>query len=514
VRALNEGMREVLAALGNAYFLDLSQVLARLGFERFYDTRYWHIGRAPYARDALREVAETATRYWLATRGRARKCLVLDCDNVLWGGIAGEEELAGLALGAEHPGSAFREFQQEVKNFAARGVILALCSKNEPETVWRVFRDHAGMVLQEHDIAASRINWRDKAENLREIAAELNIGLDSLVFLDDSEFEIERVRSALPMVEAVHMPVDRAVDYRNLLLAGGWFDTLAISEEDRSRGAMYRAEADRRLARNAIPDLAGYLRSLEMVAELALAGPGEIARVAQLTQRTNQFNLTTRRYSEHDIRALVEDLACDVLTIRVRDRFGDAGIVGAAILRSQGPLAIVDTLLMSCRVLGRGVEQVLAESCVDLAARRHCSEIEGHYVQSAKNGLVADFWTSLGFGRETRGGRGRVPASAVRSRLAARLVQGDRGAASGDFPMSDADVRGRVVQAMMDIMGVERSALNDEVSPDTLEPWDSLSHMNLVLALEEDFGLRFTDEEIMSMLSIPQIVQTIVAKGA
>ena len=397
VRALNDGMREALAALGNAYFLDLSQVLARLGVERFYDPRYWHIGRAPYARDALREVADTVTRYWVATRGRARKCLVLDCDNVLWGGIAGEEEFAGLALGTEHPGSAFREFQQEVKNLAARGVILALCSKNEPETVWRVFRDHPGMLLQERDIAASRINWRDKAENLREIAAELNIGLDSLVFLDDSEFEVERVRSALPMVEAVHLPADRAVEYRNLLLAGGWFDTLSISEEDRTRSAMYRAEADRRRAHDGIPDLTAYLRSLEMVAELALAGPGEIARVAQLTQRTNQFNLTTRRYSEDDIRTLVESPDSDVLTIRVSDRFGDAGLVGAAILRCQGPLAIVDTLLMSCRVLGRGVEQVLAESCVALAARRHCSEIEGHYLRSAKNGLVAEFWSSVGF---------------------------------------------------------------------------------------------------------------------
>jgi FkbH-like protein len=397
VRALNDGMRETVAGLGNAYFLDLSQVLARLGSERFYDPRYWHIGRAPFARDALREVAEIAMRYWVAGRGRARKCLVLDCDNVLWGGIAGEEELAGLSLGTEHPGSAFREFQQEVKNLAARGVILALCSKNEPDTVWRVFRDHAGMVLRERDIAASRINWNDKAENLREIAAELNIGLDSLVFLDDSEFEVERVRSALPMVEAVHMPADRAVEYRNLLLAGGWFDTLSISEEDRARGAMYRAEADRRRAREEIPNLESYLRSLEMVAELALAGPSEIARVAQLTQRTNQFNLTARRYSEDDIRALVEDPECDVLTIRVHDRFGDSGLVGAAILRFQGSLAVVDSLLMSCRVLGRGVERVLVETCVDLAARRHCSEIEGHYVRSAKNGLVADFWTDCGF---------------------------------------------------------------------------------------------------------------------
>jgi FkbH-like protein len=397
VRALNDELRALAGEIPSTYFVDLEQWQRRLGAERFLDERYWHIARAPFSRDALRGVAESAIRLLLSLRGRSRKCLVLDCDNVLWGGVIADDGLEGIALGTEYPGSAYREFQQEVKNLAARGVIVALCSKNDPENLWKVFREHPGMLLGEKDVIAHRINWNDKAENLREIADEIGIGLDSLVFMDDSEFEIERVRAALPMVEAVLLPVDSAVLHRTRLLAGGWFDQPVTSAEDLQRAAMYRAEATRRQIRAEIPDLREYLRSLEMIADVSPVGAADVARVAQLTQRTNQFNLTTRRYSADDVRALAESPESDVLTIRLRDRLGDAGLVGAAIVR-YGAIPLVDSFLMSCRVMGRGVEQVLAEACVHRARARGFAEIEALYIPSARNGMTADFWPSVGFG--------------------------------------------------------------------------------------------------------------------
>ena len=397
IGGLNQFIRETLQEQGNAYLIDSNLLLARVGRDRFYDARYWHLGRAPYGREALHQMAFEAFKYVRALKGRSRKCLVLDCDNVLWGGIIGEDSLAEIRLGKTHPGSAYWEFQNEVLDLYHRGVLLAVCSKNNEADVWDVFERHPDMVLRREHIAAARINWQDKAVNLREIAAELNLGLDSLVYVDDSEFEVHLVREMVPEVEVIHLPKDQAVESRDRLAACGWFETLNLSAEDARRGALYAAEAQREQLRTGSADLESYYTSLEMTLGIKFADDFSIPRIAQLTQKTNQFNLTTRRYSDLDIRQFSASDTADVISLRLTDRFGDAGIVGVAILTYESGTATIDTLLLSCRVLGRRVEDALLSQCIRLAAWRNCQTVKGVYRETAKNRQVRDFYRRHGF---------------------------------------------------------------------------------------------------------------------
>jgi len=397
IRQLNARLKEKLRRAGNAYFVDLDLCVARLGANAFFDRRYWHLGRAPYSLAALELIAAEDFKFVRALTGATKKCLVLDCDGVLWGGTIGEDGVDGIALSQHHPGSCHQELQETVLSLHHRGVILALCSKNNEEDVRQVFREHPGMVLREHHISAARINWADKATNLKSLAAELNIGLNSMVFVDDSEFEVELVRAALPDVEVIHLPAARAVEFKHILAAPGWFDALTVSEADRERGEMYRAEAERRRLLAEQPDLAGYLASLDLKVDVQAVDERSLARVAQLTQRTNQFNLTAKRYSEDDIRSLVGSSNCRALTVQVSDRFGNYGLTGAAILKFNAGNCEIDTLLLSCRVIGRGIEDVLLSACLKVARQRSIQRVRARRVKTAKNGLVANFYAERGF---------------------------------------------------------------------------------------------------------------------
>jgi FkbH-like protein len=394
---LNRNLKKSLAGYPNAFFLDTSQCQSRLGHGHYYDPRYWQIARAPYTREALADIAGEEFKFIRALKGKNKKCLVLDCDNVLWGGIIGEDGLAGIKLGKTYPGSAYYEFQQELVNLYHRGVILALCSKNNASDVWDVFQKHPDMILKEEHIAVAQINWQDKAANLRQIALDLNIGLDSIVFMDDSEFEVGLIRSELPEVEVVHLLPEKAIGYRAELISGGWFDTLTITQEDKARGEMYKADASRKKIRAEAIDLKDYYASLEMVAEIRFADEFAIPRIAQLTQKTNQFNLTTRRYSEADIQAFVLDGNADVLSLCLKDRFGDLGLVGVCILKYQEKKTHVDTFLFSCRALGRKAEELLLGHCLMLAKSRANREAIGFYTPTKKNEQVKDFYPSHGF---------------------------------------------------------------------------------------------------------------------
>src|SRR4030095_2537359 len=353
---LNRFLGDALSAHRNAYLLNLNACLARVGAGSFYDLRYWHLGKAPYSREALEEIGGEMVKYIRPLQGKNRKCLVLDCDNVLWGGIIGEDGLAGIKLGKTYPGSAYHEFQQEILNLHRRGVVLALCSKNNERAVWEVFEQHPDMLLREAHIATARINWDDKVTNLTRIAEDLNLGLESLVFVDDSQFEADQVRQCLPQVEVVQLPASRAVEYRDILAAGGWFDAPTLSQEDRHRGAMYKAEEARKELQAQSRDLTSFYASLEMILEIRNVDQFTIPRGAQLTQKTNQFPLTTRRSSHAEIHALSESASADVIHVRLQDRFGESGLTGVCILRYERDRALIDSFLLSCRVLGRGIE--------------------------------------------------------------------------------------------------------------------------------------------------------------
>jgi FkbH-like protein len=396
IARLNQALAERLQSIGGAFAVDLDAVLSRVGYDRGLDDRYWHIGRAPYRPPVLEQLSREYIRFSAALKGKNKKCLVLDCDNTLWGGVVGEEGIDGIHLGTSYPGSAYLEFQHAILDLYNRGILLAINSKNNENDVIEVLERHPGSLLKPRHFVAKRINWKDKVTNLREIASELGIGIDSLVFVDDNPFECAYVRSVLAEVQVVQLPAD-ATSYRRTLQSLECFDTLMFTEEDKGRGEMYQLESQRQQLRNEVQTLEDYLRSLEMSVEIASADSFAIPRIAQLTQKTNQFNLTTKRYTEEDVRLMTEDPLTDVLYASVRDRFGDSGIIAVAILFYENDWARIDTLLMSCRVIGRGIEQTLLATILEAARSRNCQFVLGEYIPTAKNELVKDLFSRNGF---------------------------------------------------------------------------------------------------------------------
>jgi FkbH-like protein len=393
---LNQGLQRMAQESDGFYVVDLMSLVARLGYDRAFDRRYWHIGRAPFARTALVALGQEYGKFIRALRGKSRKCLVVDCDNTLWGGVIGEDGMSGIKIGGTYPGSCYEAFQREILNLHDRGVVLAMCSKNNEDEVIRVLQEHPEMQLRIEHFATWEINWDDKATNLRRIAAQLNIGLDSLVFADDSQFECDLVKSSIPEVEVIHLGSEPS-GFVQMLGRQGCFDSLTFSVEDRARTKMYRDEAHRKGIEELAGSLEGYLQSLEIVATIGKADELTVPRISQLTQKTNQFNLTTRRYSTGEISALSGAPEITVLYMKLRDRISELGIVGVAILKFQGDNAELDTFLLSCRAIGRGAEECLLAQCIESARSKECKRLVGQYFPTNRNELVAKFYPSHGF---------------------------------------------------------------------------------------------------------------------
>jgi FkbH-like protein len=384
----------------NVLVHDTAALAANIGYRNWFDPRLWYLARCRLSQEAMKALAQGTVSLLRAWKGQTRKCVVLDLDNTLWGGVVGEDGMEGIALGEEGIGLAFAEFQDELLNLMRKGIILAICSKNNEEDALAVLRRHPSMRLKEDHFAALRINWRDKAANMRELASELNLALDSFVFIDDSPAERTLVRSELPEVLVPEWPKDPAL-YKSALLdlATVHLLKLSITEEDRARTSMYLAEGERRtLLESSSGNLESYYRSLEMTAKVGFANSFTIPRIAQLTQKTNQFNVTTRRYSEADIRALSEAADALVLCLALSDRFSDNGIVGVMILRrlSAGEWYI-DTLLLSCRVIGRTVENALVGFASRILIDRSAEFLIGEYHPTSKNAVAANLYRDLGF---------------------------------------------------------------------------------------------------------------------
>jgi FkbH-like protein len=393
---------------------DVAAAMSDLGYRQWFDARLWRLARCRMSNAAMKRLARNLSALVRAWKGQTRKCLALDLDNTLWGGIIGEDGPQGIVLAEEGPGLAFTEFQEELAHLSRKGVILAICSKNNEEDALEAIRSHPSMRLREDSFAARRINWRDKAQNLKELAAELNIGLDSFVFVDDNPAERSLVRMSLPEVHVPEWPEDPG-EYKAALLdlAGEYFCRVAVTAEDRERNAMYHAERGRVSLAAAAGSLTDYYQSLQMRAQIALADSFSIPRIAQLTQKTNQFNLTTRRYTEADIRAFAGQPDAIVLSLHLQDRFSDQGIVGVMILSERQEDAwSVDTLLLSCRVIGRGVENAFVGFAQQLLLGRGAREMIGEYAPTKKNGLAANLYKDLGFeqiGEELGAARWRLP---------------------------------------------------------------------------------------------------------
>lgn len=399
VRAIDRGVRARLAPLGDVYFVDVDRTLARVGHTHWHDARMWTLARIPYTTTAMMALAEDYAHYLRAFTGRVRKVLVVDLDDTLWGGIVGEDGPAGIHLGAGYKGRAYVQFQRALRELSRRGVVLAINSKNNLDDAIEVIEQHPSMVLRRDDFAAVRINWQDKATNLVELSEELGLGLDSFVFVDDSAAECDRVRQALPEVLTVHLTGDPAT-YAHRVSSLRVFDALTFGDQDRARAAQYRSEARRRDLQQSIGSLEEYYRTLEMVMTVEPVSPSTLPRAAELTQRTNQFNLTTRRFTMDELREYLADPAHEGHVFALRDRFGDHGIIGLALLEQHGDTVIVATLLMSCRVLKRTVEDSVLAFVCGRAAARGATLVEGRFKPTRKNALAAALYESHGFARD------------------------------------------------------------------------------------------------------------------
>ncbi|MCE0556221.1 HAD-IIIC family phosphatase [Motilimonas sp. E26] len=397
IHHLNIQLHKLLETFNSAKYLSSERVMRSVGTEHFYDWRYWFAAKAPYSKETLIELAKQAMGLFHIQHQAAKKCLVLDCDNTLWGGVIGEDGLSGIQLSPHYPGNTFYAFQAAIVELYHRGVLIALCSKNNEEDVWQVFDQHLHMLLKKEHIAAAKINWQDKSTNLAEIADELNIGIDSLVFLDDSQFEVEQVCHQLPMLTAVWLDPKSRATYANKLNASTWFDTWRQTDEDKLRGQMLQTQKKRQAFKQQ-HSLSDYLQGLNMCLTVKEASEADIPRVAQQTQKTNQFNLTTLRYSEGQIRQFIEREEGFILTASLNDRFGEMGLVGSVLIRYiSDTKAEIDTLLLSCRALGRQVEYAFLSEVIKICRAKGIKNITARRIQTDKNAQTADFYVKSGF---------------------------------------------------------------------------------------------------------------------
>jgi FkbH-like protein len=375
--------------------LDLEAIVRHCGVERSYDDRKWYLYRQPFSELVFRAIARQVERIIASETRAAKKCVVLDCDNTLWGGIIGEDGLSGIKLGNSFPGRAYVDFQKELMALLQRGIYLAVCSKNNMADVLEVLEKHDAMVLRREHFSAFEVNWERKSRNIERIAKQLNIGVDSLVFIDDSPTEIEEVRYNLPSVTSILVPKELAILPR-LIRESVLFDAAAETPEDRLRVASMQHERQRERLKEEMSEDA-YLASLGLIVDVFEAEDVHIDRVTQLINKTNQFNLTTRRRTAAEVRALISDPSWSLMCVKVTDRFGEYGLTGVAMVKYGTEAAEVDTLLLSCRVLGRGVEAGLISVLADHAADRGCARLVGEYVPTAKNALCKHFYAEQGF---------------------------------------------------------------------------------------------------------------------
>lgn len=382
------------------YWLDLAELITIHGREKMYSRKGWYLGNLRFSNFGEDIIVEEIKRIIESFKGNKKKCLILDLDNTLWGGVVGEVGLDGISLSAIKEGSQFYIFQRQLKRLKEMGALLTICSKNNPEDAIEVLNNHPAMILKENDFVSMKINWKPKPENISELSQELNIGLDSMVFIDDSEFERESVKSQLPDVIVPEMPKDTTkLPEWFLDIQRKYFLFISVTEEDANKTEMYKSQVQREQLQKSSINLEEYLTSLQMKQKIWSVSEEDIVRAAQLTQKTNQFNLTTRRYTEFDIRRMIESDDYLVLMSSMEDRFGDNGKIALMIVEKNDRRARIDTFLMSCRVMGRYVENQFVDYVESMLANMGVEEIEAEYITTKKSAPVKDFWDSLGYKR-------------------------------------------------------------------------------------------------------------------
>ncbi|HUE16330.1 MAG TPA: HAD-IIIC family phosphatase [Planctomycetaceae bacterium] len=503
---LNALVRERLAGLEQLVWVDVAAEAAASETSAV-DPRLWFLGRFPWSEPFSRRLARRWTGILLAILGKTARVVVLDLDNTLWGGVLGEDGLEGVQIGGDYPGNAYAAFQRALKAVARRGVALAVCSKNDRDLALRALETLPEMQIRSADLAAHRINWQAKWLNIQEIAEELNLGLESVLYVDDNPVEREAVRRNLPAVKVLDLPADPA-DYAEALSTCPWLQTAGVTAEDRQRGDAYHARRKVQEERQAAANLTDFYAGLEMRLEFQPLNPGNLARAAQLSQKTNQFNTTTRRYEQRDLRRIVEQ-GGNVIVIGLADRYTPFENIGLLILKAdadQPGQGFIDNYLLSCRVLGRGLEPAILQWAIGYAAGRDWKILRGLIVETERNTPVRSVFREAGFQPGDKPGEwfARTDSGA---RILPWLTVIDRTGTEANIeatgtPASAAAEAPRPVVASEDghslagplVRKLLRLPANADLSDAGLgvtPGWDSLKHIELLLALESALGIRF-----------------------
>jgi FkbH-like protein len=396
VSALNARIASCARERNNVLVCDVEGIASYIGRKHWFDERLWNMSKTFCQPEHMPQVAQALVDMVLSTMGRIVKCVILDLDNTVWGGVVGDDGPLGIAIGAHGDGEPFYHFQQYLLSLKRRGILLAVCSKNDHGNAIQPFLENPEMVLKRDDITVFAVNWENKADNIRKIRDTLEIGLDSMVFLDDNPFERNLVREFLPDVIVPELPEDPA-DYVRAVSELNLFETSSFSVEDVARSELYKQEADRRELQGSFSNIDDFLRSLDMKIEVARFDKPKLPRIAQLLQRSNQFNLTTHRYSEGECEKMMQDSEFIPLHASLSDRLGDHGLISIVVLHINPEALEIRDWLMSCRVLARGVEHYLMTRVVCLARKQGLRKITGEYVPTAKNAMVKDFYAQFGF---------------------------------------------------------------------------------------------------------------------
>ncbi len=391
---MNLRLAENLEKVPNAHVLNAGRWIERAGAGAF-NPKLWYLGKIPFGNEVFKEAVRDIKSALAGMLGQARKLVIVDLDDTLWGGLVGELGWESLVLGGHHhTGEAYADFQRTLKSLQNRGILLAIASKNEERTALEAIRNHPEMVLGEHDFAGWRIDWRDKAQNILELLSELNLGPQSAVFIDDNPGERARVRESLPEVLVPDWPADPVL-YPAALLSLRCFDLPSLSREDLSRAAMVLSEKERRDLKKNLGSPEEWLRRLAIRAQVEALHPANLQRAAQLLNKTNQMNLSTRRMSEAELMAWAEPEHRRLWTVRVSDRFGDAGLTGLVSLEIQDRKAQLVDFVLSCRVLGRKIEESLLATAIAHAQASGVEAVYARYLPTAKNKPCLDFFESL-----------------------------------------------------------------------------------------------------------------------
>jgi len=393
---INKSLREICKEKNSIYVYDFNNFVSKHGEKNIFDYRQFHVGDIQIIYNLIPILADDLMGYIKPLLGKNRKCIVLDLDNTLWGGVVGEDGFDGIELGHTPKGKAFVEFQKELLSLWNQGIILAINSKNNFDDAMKVIREHPNMVLQEKHFASLQINWNDKAQNIKEITNEINIGLDSIVFFDDDKLNQERIKQEFPQILTVDMSEDPS-NYVPILKEINDFNVLQRTIEDTQRGEMYAQQRERKNFEKTVSNLDDFLKKLDIKVKMKKSNNFLIPRISQLTLKTNQFNLTTKRYQEEDIKKFSENENFKIGCAQVLDKFGDNGITGVYIVEKNKDFWLIDTFLLSCRIMGRGIENAILTEIIKDAKANGIREIRANFFPTEKNKPAENFLSDFGF---------------------------------------------------------------------------------------------------------------------